>query len=176
MTTIIGQAYSMNEFVVTINEKKKKISVSENSKVIVDNKKYEYELIHLKGLNYLLKLNNIFLEVTASKIDSEKFSISIEGNNFETLVRSLLQEKANELLGNKSTAHHKTEVKAPMPGMILKIKKSAGELISQGETIIILEAMKMENDLRAPNSGLIKNIFVKEGTAVEKGASLFTIE
>ena len=87
-----------------------------------------------------------------------------------------MQEKASELLEKKSAAHHKTEVRAPMPGMILKIKKNAGEIISQGETIIILEAMKMENDLRAPNSGLIKNILVKEGAAVEKGAALFTIE
>ena len=166
----------MNDFVVTLNDKKKKISVSENSKITIDNKEYSYDLIHLDGHNYLIKLNDKILEVIVIKIENGNYSVSIKDKNFEVIVRSLLQEKANELLGNKSSAHHKTEVKAPMPGMILKIKKNAGELISQGETIIILEAMKMENDLRAPNSGLIKNIFVKEGTAVEKGASLFTIE
>ena len=176
MTTIIGQACSMIEYVVTLNDKKKKVALSGNSKIFVDKKEYECDLIPLKGLNYLLKVNNIFFEVTARKFDNYKFSVSIKGNNFETAVRSLLQEKASELLEIKSSVHHKTEVKAPMPGMILKIKKNAGEIISQGETIMILEAMKMENDLRAPNSGLIKNILVKEGAAVEKGAALFTIE
>lgn len=67
-------------------------------------------------------------------------------------------------------------MKAPMPGMILKIRKSAGEQILQGESILILEAMKMENDLKAPASGILKKVYVTEGTAVEKGAKLFSIE
>ena len=63
-----------------------------------------------------------------------------------------------------------------MPGMILKVKKQPGDEVIQGESVMILEAMKMENDLRAPVSGIIKSINVKEGIAVEKGTVLFTIE
>ncbi|MBE0570913.1 MAG: hypothetical protein IH618_05145 [Ignavibacteriaceae bacterium] len=66
-------------------------------------------------------------------------------------------------------------VKAPMPGLILRIKKNVGEKVEQGESVIILEAMKMENDLKAPASGIIESIFVTEGSAVEKGFNLFTI-
>ncbi len=176
MTTINGQAYCMNEFVVTLNEKKKQVALSGNSKIIVDNKEYECDLIFLNGHTFLLKINDNFFEATANKLGIDRFSILIKGNIFETTVRSALQERASILLEQKSSVHHKTEVKAPMPGMILKIKKNPGENILQGETIIILEAMKMENDLRAPNSGIIKEILVKEGTAVEKGAALFTIE
>jgi biotin carboxyl carrier protein len=68
------------------------------------------------------------------------------------------------------------DVKAPMPGLILKIRKKAGETVEQGESLIILEAMKMENDLKAPASGIIKSILVSEGSAVEKGVVLFSIE
>ena len=71
--------------------------------------------------------------------------------------------------------HHHLNVKAPMPGLILKIKKNVGEKVEQGESVIILEAMKMENDLKAPTSGIIEEVFVKEGSAVEKGFNLFTI-
>jgi biotin carboxyl carrier protein len=59
--------------------------------------------------------------------------------------------------------------------MILKIRKKEGEKIEQGDSVIILEAMKMENDLKASASGIIENIFVTEGSAVEKGAVLFSI-
>jgi biotin carboxyl carrier protein len=95
---------------------------------------------------------------------------------YETTVKSVLQEKAAAILQERKQVTQKTEVKAPMPGMILKIKKNLNEKISQGETVIILEAMKMENDLRAPRSGIIKEIFVNEGNAIEKGTVLFTIE
>jgi pyruvate carboxylase subunit B len=63
-----------------------------------------------------------------------------------------------------------------MPGLILKIRKSVGEKVEQGESVIILEAMKMENDLKAPASGYIENIFVTEGSAVEKGTTLLSID
>ena len=62
-----------------------------------------------------------------------------------------------------------------MPGLILKIRKKVGEKVEQGESVIILEAMKMENDLKAPASGIIDNILVSEGSAVEKGVVLFSI-
>ena len=67
-------------------------------------------------------------------------------------------------------------MKAPMPGMVLKIKKQVGDNVVRGESVLILEAMKMENDLRAHTSGIIKSLNVKEGMAVEKGYMLFIIE
>ena len=87
-----------------------------------------------------------------------------------------MQEKASKLIELRTIFRHKLEVKAPMPGMVLKIKKQAGDDVMQGDSVLILEAMKMENDLRAHISGKIKSINVKEGMAVEKGYSLFIIE
>jgi biotin carboxyl carrier protein len=63
-----------------------------------------------------------------------------------------------------------------MPGLILKLKKRIGDEVEAGEPVLILEAMKMENELRSPSRGKIREIFVKEGTAVEKGAALFIID
>ena len=166
----------MSEFIISLNDEKISIAYSGNSRITVDKNEYECDLIHLEGQNYILKLNNNFYEVTSNKLDNDRFSVLINGCHFELEVRSLLQEKARELLQKKSSAHQKTEVKAPMPGMILKIKKNVSESIMQGETVLILEAMKMENDLRAPRPGIIKEILVEEGTAVEKGAVLFTIK
>jgi biotin carboxyl carrier protein len=102
--------------------------------------------------------------------------ISIDGKNFDSLVRTLLQEKAVKLIELKTLGQLKLEVKAPMPGMVLKIKKQPGDEVMQGDSVLILEAMKMENDLRAHKSGKIQSINVKEGMAVEKGYTLFIIE
>jgi len=57
----------------------------------------------------------------------------------------------------------------------LRVRKKVGEQVELGESVIILEAMKMENDLKSPASGIIENIYVTEGSAVEKGVILFSI-
>jgi pyruvate carboxylase subunit B len=62
-----------------------------------------------------------------------------------------------------------------MPGLILKIKKSVGDEVEMGESIILLEAMKMENDIKAGSSGVIKEICVSENSAVEKNETLVVI-
>ena len=68
-----------------------------------------------------------------------------------------------------------TPVTAPMPGMIVKYEKSEGDTVSQGETVVVLEAMKMENALPAPASGTIKSLNFSSGDSVVKGDVLAVI-
>ena len=68
-----------------------------------------------------------------------------------------------------------TPVTAPMPGMIVKYEKKVGDAISQGETVVVLEAMKMENALPAPASGTIKSVNFSSGDSVAKGDVLAVI-
>ena len=166
----------MNEFVVSVNDMKKNVRISVNTIIYVDGVEYNQELYHLSGDTYLLKLDNKIYEVSADQIDHERFIISIDGKNFESIVRTSVQEKAVKIIEFKIQAQHKLEVKSPMPGMVIKINKQIGDEVTHGESVIILEAMKMENDVRAHISGKIKSLNVKEGKAVEKGFTLFIIE
>ena len=166
----------MSDFVVTIGEKKKGVKLFNSGKAEVDGKVYEYELSYLNGSNYLLKIGDKVYEIASEMLGDGVCSVLLEGKNYETVIRTAFQEKASSMLEQKSSAHKLTEVKAPMPGMILKINKSTGDSVPKGETVIILEAMKMENDIRSPLHGEIKDMFVKEGSAVEKGAKLFTLQ
>jgi len=167
----------MNKFVVTVNEKKTKVNILNDKELKIGDKKYGYEISHVHNNTYVLKCGNNYFEIIADQANNGQFSVLLNGYHFDAVVRTTLQEKAIHLLEESQTsAHHQFEVKAPMPGMILKVKKQDGDSISQGESIIILEAMKMENDLRAPVSGTITGICVEEGKAVEKGAILFSIE
>jgi biotin carboxyl carrier protein len=67
-------------------------------------------------------------------------------------------------------------VKAPMPGMVLKVLVTPGQVINKGDGLIILEAMKMENILKATTTATVKAIKIAERTAVEKGAILIELE
>lgn len=166
----------MNDFVVSINSSKLNIQVKNDNELTADDEKFNYELLPVCQHSFILKLNNKVFELTSEKLNSELFKVLVNGYQFEVTVRTALQEKAFKLLENSvRSQHHHMNVKAPMPGLILKIRKKIGEQVELGESVIILEAMKMENDLKAPASGIIENIFVIEGSVVEKGIKLFSI-
>ncbi len=68
-----------------------------------------------------------------------------------------------------------TAVNAPLPGTVLQIKASVGQAVKAGETVMIIEAMKMENEIVAPRDGKITSVVVQKGAAVNAGDPLFTI-
>jgi len=68
------------------------------------------------------------------------------------------------------------QISAPMPGRVVKVLKAEGTAVTRGDGIIVLEAMKMENELKAPRDGIVASVLVEEGQGVEGGALLATIE
>ena len=67
-------------------------------------------------------------------------------------------------------------VTAPMPGKIVKIFVKAGEVVAEGQGLVVIEAMKMENELKAPKAGTVTEVITREGATVENGAPLVVVE
>ena len=74
------------------------------------------------------------------------------------------------------TVEGRQTVTAPMPGKIVKIFVKVGEVVTEGQGLVVVEAMKMENELKSPKAGTIKEIVTKEGATVENGAPLVVVE
>ena len=66
-------------------------------------------------------------------------------------------------------------VKSPMPGTIVRVNASTGDTVKQGQSVLVLEAMKMENDIAAPKDGKITALYVSQGDTVQGGSVLFEI-
>jgi len=167
----------MNEFVVTINENKKSISINSDNSATIDGISSNYELKKISKNVYLLSINNKVYQLVAEYINTGSYDITTNNYLNNIVVRSAIQEKALlQIQAGPAGKLHKTNVFAPMPGMILRINKSEGDIVEAGDPVIILEAMKMENIIYASVKGTISNIYVTEGNAVEKGAILFNME
>lgn len=166
----------MNEFVVTSNNCKRIIKIIEPGKVEIDGKIIDARFSRVNNYSFLLKVGNSAYEITTTKLNNQQYSFLIDGHYFETTVRTTLEEKANELLKQQGKLSHHDSINAPMPGMILKIKCKEGDSVNLGDSLIVLEAMKMENDIKASASGTVKEILIKENTSVEKGTPLIIIE
>lgn len=115
---------------------------------------------------------------TIEKIDhkAKQMVVSINGS-LRTIAISEPMDQLLASMGLDLKTMQKAEpVKAPMPGMILKVLVQPGQQIAKGDGLLILEAMKMENVLKASADATVKSVNVQERTAVEKGAILIELE
>ncbi len=165
----------MNNVIVRINGNKKSVKVSGNSKVLIDKRKYTYELTHLQNSTYLLKINNRFFRINYLEKETGKFILSVNGEKFTSSAKSLLKEKAEEIVSQDNLEHEAKLLKAPMPGMVLEISVKIGDKVKQGDNLLILEAMKMENSIKSSFTGIVKEIYIDKNNPVEKGTKLLLI-
>lgn len=112
--------------------------------------------------------------ITVLKADpaNKKYTLRMDGQIRETVLLSKLDILIEKMGLNSGGAKKMTTLKAPMPGMVTGILIKEGQEVSKGDQLIILEAMKMENVIVAPQSTTIKKIPVTVGQAIEKGTIL----
>jgi len=101
-----------------------------------------------------------------------RYTLWIDGWRFEVEALDERTRTIRELSAKSGGSAGPTPLKAPMPGLIVRVLVSPGDTVEAGQGLIVMEAMKMENELRALASGTVKLVAVQQGAAVEKGALL----
>lgn len=101
---------------------------------------------------------------------------AIEGVSFDVAVQDELAVRLASLGGGRSRQAGGAVVSAPMPGLVVRVAVEIGQRVEAGEVCVVLQAMKMENELGAPAAGVVKRIAVQAGQAVEQGQALVEVE
>lgn len=166
----------MTDFIATIDEEKFDVNTNNSHKVILNGSKHEIEISQLSPHTYKVKLDNNIFHITTSKLEANKYSFLIDGHYFESFVRTKLEEEASKILNNIDQNKGEIKVKSPMPGLVMRINKQIGDNVIEGEAILLLEAMKMENEIKSPANGIITEIFCNNGSSVEKNQPLMIIK
>ena len=115
-------------------------------------------------------------KIISSDFQSKNYTICINGNSYNVDIKDELDGLINEMGLSVNGKQKDTNITAPMPGLILKISVVSGQEVKEGDALLVLEAMKMENVILAPNDGIIKFISVKKGDAVDKKQLLIEVE
>ena len=109
------------------------------------------------------------VEVVSFNKQDKTAEIIVNGNIYSIKAKDQFDDLLDQLgLGNLNS-NKVSDIKAPMPGLVLKVLVSEGDEIKKGDNLFILEAMKMENIIKAPADAVIKSIKVKPADKVEKG-------
>jgi biotin carboxyl carrier protein len=143
---------------------------TEKNERSVNGKVIEADLIEIRDGKFHILVNHKSYSAEIVEIihAEKKVTVKINQTVYHVLVRDKYDELLHELGMDTANTKHAGDVKAPMPGLVLNVMVEPGQMIKKGDAIIVLEAMKMENILKAVSDGEVKKILVRKGDKVEK--------
>jgi biotin carboxyl carrier protein len=157
----------------------------------LDNKEFRLNLIPEKQNDIQVSLGKNTYRVSVEFLNTDEILLNIDGKIYDVIINSnttsytvyvngqcfqIEKKSALQILGPKTGKQPKANVNTSMPGRIVKILMKEDDEVAEGQAVLILEAMKMQNEIKSPQSGRISKIYPKAGDSVETGALLFTVD
>lgn len=127
-----------------------------NNQIILDNNKAK--LVSVKEVNHELK----------------RYQIQIDGRTYQVQISDAVDQQILKMNLKSKKSNKLKELRAPMPGLVRQVNVQVGDEVDSGDSLFILEAMKMENVLKSPVNGIVAELFVKPGESVEKNQILLS--
>jgi len=126
--------------------------------------------------NIISNYRSVNAKILESDYVDKKLSVEVDGETYEVEIKDTLDQMLDVMGFGMATTKQIKDIKAPMPGMVLEIAVSDGQEVNEGEKVLILGAMKMENSILIQTNAKIKRVAVAVGQAVEKGQVLVELE
>lgn len=162
------------KYVTIINDTRFEIEIEKDGTLRVNGEPRDVDFLALGPSLYSILMNHRSYELVIEEREG-KYDVLMQGKLYSGEV---LDERAQLLAtrrGGLGTESGEISVKAPMPGLIAAIPVTEGQEVVKGQTIVILESMKMQNELKAPRDGIVQRISVQPGQTVEQNKLLVTL-
>jgi biotin carboxyl carrier protein len=131
-------------------------------------------LQHVFREKYLVSLGNRSAPVHIDRV-KEGYRVVLYGHEFRVQVEDARLHRLKEEVSGLHGSTGPTEVTAPMPGLVVAVEVAVGDEVSRGQGVVVIESMKMENEIRSSAEGRVERVLVEPGQAVEKGQSLLKL-
>jgi biotin carboxyl carrier protein len=173
----------MKKFHININESMTPVEaiIKDEKILIIGGEEFEYEFKFISENVMILRIDNKNYIVKTESYSEEEmkgtaFDVDIKSGITKILCKSELDVLMEKFSKSRGDVKIKTDITSPMPGAIVKINVKEGQKVKKGEVFLVLEAMKMENELKATSECIIQKVFVEEKKSVEKGQILLKLE
>jgi pyruvate carboxylase subunit B len=165
----------MKTFLVSIDGRERKVSVDDHGIVTVDGGG-SCEVRSCTPTEYTVALNGRVARVAAHQDGAEGVKLITGGRTYAASVQSERALLMKKYARSTRPSASKMDIHAPMPALVVRVEVEVGQSVTPGQGLIILEAMKMENEIKAHFAGSVKSIHAQMGKPVEKGELLLVLE
>lgn len=162
---------------IRINDRTELEVAAQEASVTVNAKEIGWDMKELPNGTFSILANGKSYQAVVDHMDraAKQLKVKVNGNTYELAIKEPIDQLLQKMGLNIGSAKKVEAIKAPMPGLVLKIMVEEGQQIRKGDPVLILEAMKMENVFKAPADATVKAIKVTERKAVEKGEVLIEL-
>ena len=151
------------------------IEIGQDNKIMVNGETFDIDFQRMPGSGVTsLLINQHSLEAVVEEQDGV-WQVLIRGEQYPVIVIDERMHRLANALRFHSLDLCNGVLKSPMPGTIIAVPVDEGDMVQKGDKVVILESMKMENELRAPRDGVVTHVRVEAGAGVEKGQILLII-
>lgn len=163
------------KYVATSSERELLIEILDEHHITVDGVDYEidFETISEQTVYSLLANNNSYEALVYES--EEGWQVLLHGSQYVLLVEDERERRLRASLGGGPPENVDYHLRAPMPGMIVTVPVSEGQTVEKGDVLVVLESMKMQNQLKSPRPGEISRVQVKPGDSVEQRDTLLSV-
>ncbi len=165
----------MGRYHVTVGERELTISVADDGTVLLDGQADPIDILAKGDSAYSVRVGGVVVPVVLSGSHGS-YEALVRGVPTPVRVESDRDRLLRGLARKSGMAAGRSELRAPMPALVVRIGVNVGDDVQAGKGVVVLEAMKMENELRVSHAGKVKEILVAPGKAVEKGELLLVLD
>jgi pyruvate carboxylase subunit B len=164
-------------YVVQLNNQRHTVSIAPDGVQYEDEPVAQGELSDIEGSPVrMVKLDTHVYRVVAEKRQGRgKYTLWVDGYRFDVEALDERTRAIRDLSAANAAPTGPAPIIAPMPGLIVRVNVSVGDRVEAGQGLVVMEAMKMENELRATAAGTVQSVEVASGTVVEKGTLLVAL-
>ena len=164
-------------YFVTVNGRTFEVDVATGT-VVVDGRELSVDLRDVPGtsVRHLLLDGRSYPVIATDRPQGDGWDVHVAGERFEVEAVDERTRAIRDMTARSAGPRGPRPVRAPMPGLVVRVEVEPGQQVHPGQGVAIIEAMKMENELRAEGAGVVSRILVQAGQAVEKGAVLVEFE
>ncbi len=162
------------KYITTINNRTYEIDILPDGSVLLNGQARNVDLLALDASLYSIITDSRSLEALIDE-QGGQYQVLIGGRRYEGQVLDERDQLLRSRSGGGVDQSGEVSVKAPMPGLIVAVPVDEGQAVKAGQTVVILESMKMQNELKAPRDGTVQRISVAPGQSVEQKKVLITI-